>query len=300
MADQLPTPPVSADADLTDFKFMPLEIARLRKSRAWLICKRRPELAFYMLNLWTAAWHERPAGSLEDDDDVLADAAMCSPEKWAKVRDAVLRGWERHSDGRLYHTVVTEKVLDSWHGKLVARWKKECDRIRKENHKRKEAGQPALDFPPEPKRKAVAAPADGDGIPAEKPLKGEGERRDRDRESKNEREQGRAQRAQPIPPDWQPSNDDVAWAEKTRPDIQPSRLKLETDGFRNHALANNRTFHQVGPAWRNWIMKARIGGGGPPAHGGVGSRSSDKPDYLEAFAQGASTAKQPTKGILDT
>jgi hypothetical protein len=46
---------VPADVDLTDFKFMPLVVARLRRSRAWLICKRRPELAFYMLNVFIGA-----------------------------------------------------------------------------------------------------------------------------------------------------------------------------------------------------------------------------------------------------
>lgn len=189
MDNQLPAPPVPADADLTDFKFMPLEVARLRRSKAWLICKRRPELAFYMLNLWTAAWHERPAGSLEDDDDVLADAALCSPDKWPKVRADAMRGWFKAADGRLYHPVVAEKVMDSWHGKAVARWRKECDRIRKENHKRKEKGLLPLDFPEEPPRNATAFPAESSGIPAErhgippeKPLKGEG----RDREGKGE------------------------------------------------------------------------------------------------------------------
>jgi hypothetical protein len=188
-----PPPPVPADADLTDFKFMPLEVARLRRSKAWLICKRRPELAFFMLNLWTASWHERPAGSLEDDDDVLADAAMCSPERWPKVRADVLRGWVKASDGRLYHPVVAEKVMDSWHGKAVARGRKECDRIRKENHRRKEKGLEPLDFPPEPPRPSSAGPPDDPptsaGIPTEKPLKGEGEGqgqgegRDRERET---------------------------------------------------------------------------------------------------------------------
>ncbi len=50
---ELPPPPIAADVDLTDFQFMPLDVARLRRSKAWLICKRRPELAFYMMNLWT-------------------------------------------------------------------------------------------------------------------------------------------------------------------------------------------------------------------------------------------------------
>lgn len=199
---QLPQPPVPQEADLTDFRFMPLEVARLRRSRAWLICKRRPELAFYMINLWTASWHERPAGSLEDDDDVLADAAMCSPEKWPEVRDDVLRGWFKASDGRLYHEVVAEKVLDSWHGKAVARWKKECDRIRKENHQRKEKGLDALELPPKHERISASlplesssvssetsgvpserdsVPSDGEGNPSENALKGEGRDRDRDR-----------------------------------------------------------------------------------------------------------------------
>lgn len=130
MTDQ-PAPLTPADADLTDFKFMPLQVARLRKSKAWLVCKRRPELAFYMLNLWTAAWHERPAGSLEDDDDVLADLAMCSPEKWDKVRDLVLRGWVKCSDGRLYHSVVAEVVIDGWKSKRVHAYDRECGRLRK-------------------------------------------------------------------------------------------------------------------------------------------------------------------------
>jgi uncharacterized protein YdaU (DUF1376 family) len=100
--------------DLTDFPFMPLYIARLQKSKAWLRCKRRPELAFYMLNLWMRAWHETPAGSIEDDDDVLADAAMCDLRRWAKIKDDLMQGWEKGEDGRLYHPVVTEIATESW------------------------------------------------------------------------------------------------------------------------------------------------------------------------------------------
>jgi hypothetical protein len=59
-----PDPLVPADVDLRDFPWMPVDIHRLRRSKALLICKRRPELAFYMINLWTASWHEKPAGAL--------------------------------------------------------------------------------------------------------------------------------------------------------------------------------------------------------------------------------------------
>jgi Protein of unknown function (DUF1376) len=179
MTDQLPPPLVSTKVDLTDFKFMPLEVARLRRSKAWLICKRRPEVAFYMLNLWTASWHERPASSLEDDDDVLADAAMCPPDRWSEVKADVLRGWIKCSDGRLYHPVVAEKALEAWNGKLMKRWQNECDRLRKENKRREASGEDSLPLPPKPERNSVSAAAEiqktSGGIPAENALKGQGQ-----------------------------------------------------------------------------------------------------------------------------
>lgn len=275
-------PPVPPDADLTDFKFMPLEVARLRRSKAWLICKRRPELAFYMLNLWTAAWHERPAGSLEDDDDVLADAAMCSPDKWPKVRADVLRGWAKASDGRLYHAVVAEKVMDSWHSKAVARWKKECDRIRKENHRRKEKDLPALDFPAEPSRPDAPVPAETKtpaqeipgrtkdeprnvhGIPAENALKG----RDREGRSKGDSLSGaRADRprtvpdapidgrARPIPEDFEPSEGAMADLRKSRPDLTDEVIARRNVEFRTWCDANAKTTFNPDATWLGFMVK---------------------------------------------
>lgn len=106
---ELPEPLVSPDnGDLRDYRYMPLHIERLRRSKTWLIAKRQPELGFYMVNLWSAAWHESPVASLEDDDDVLADAALCEAKRWPKVKDKVLHGWVKCSNGRLYHPVVAE------------------------------------------------------------------------------------------------------------------------------------------------------------------------------------------------
>ena len=131
--ESLPLPLIDPDADLRDFAFMPLDVARLRHSRAWLICKRRPELAFYLMNLWTASWHESPAGSLEDDDDVLADRAMCPPKEWPALKEAVMRGWIKCADGRFYHPVVIEKAVEAWKRKLADRYRRECERLRKEH-----------------------------------------------------------------------------------------------------------------------------------------------------------------------
>lgn len=178
----LPAPPLPPDVDLTNFPFMPLDVARLRRSKAWLICKRRPELAFYMINLWTASWHETPAGSLEDDDDVLADLAMCPPREWPKLKVDVLRGWMKYSDGRLYHETVVEKASEAWKAKLVDAHKRECDRLRKENKKRAEDGRIALRFPDFEDWKAArdaqssgGTVAPSAGIPTESALKGQGQ-----------------------------------------------------------------------------------------------------------------------------
>ncbi|WP_434732914.1 YdaU family protein [Rhizobium sp. YTUHZ044] len=98
--------------DVQCLPYMPLQIERLRRSKAWLRCKRNPEVAFYMVNLWMRAWHEIPAGSIEDDDDVLADAAMCSPEKWEELKADILKGWDRR-DGRVWHSTVIELATEA-------------------------------------------------------------------------------------------------------------------------------------------------------------------------------------------
>nr|WP_269106836.1 DUF1376 domain-containing protein [Massilia sp. TS11] len=159
---------------------MPIEVARLRRSKAWLIAKRIPELGFFMMNLWQGSWHEMPAGSLEDDDDVLADVAMCDPKRWKKFKADAMRGWVKCSDGRLYHPIVAEKVNAAWFKKVHYAWKKECDRIRKENKKREADGKPPLVFPPEPLPPSIGIPLEesgipqeSEGIPAENALKGE-------------------------------------------------------------------------------------------------------------------------------
>ena len=49
--------------------------------------------------------------------------------------------------------------------------------------------------------------------------------------------------AKPFPPNWEPSAEVLERAKKTRPDIQPARLKLETQGFIARQKADNRHSH---------------------------------------------------------
>lgn len=108
MADREPL--VHAGCDLRDFPFLPIEIGRLLNSRSWLLAKQDPQVGFYMINLWMRSLHQIPAASVEDDDLILAELAMCNLKVWSRVKDRVLRGWVKCTDGRLYHPVVAQKA----------------------------------------------------------------------------------------------------------------------------------------------------------------------------------------------
>lgn len=138
--DTLPTPPIPADADLRHFEWFPLYHRNLMNSDFWLSNIDQPEVIVAALKLWIAAWNQVPAGSLPDNDIILAhlagisditkrrtefDGCMDLGERKTTATDVLserlldaertLRaarwGWERHSDGRLYHEYLTKIVL---------------------------------------------------------------------------------------------------------------------------------------------------------------------------------------------
>jgi uncharacterized protein YdaU (DUF1376 family) len=131
--------------DLRTFPYMPLYISRLQRSKAWLSCKREPELAFYMINLWMRSWHEVPSGTLEDDDDVLADAAMCDLKVWARVKAKVMRGWVKTENGRLSHPVVAEVADASLNWKQKQRQRTKPAREAARLARAQKADKPATD-----------------------------------------------------------------------------------------------------------------------------------------------------------
>lgn len=142
----LPAPLTPAAADLQDFPFMPLHVARLRDSD--LAAEVEPEACWYAVLLWGASWHQLPAGSLPDNDAVLMRLVGLGRDArtWRKHRDGALRGFVKCADGRLYHPVVAEQVQESWRKKLEQRWRTECARIRKANQRTgADDPQPTLD-----------------------------------------------------------------------------------------------------------------------------------------------------------
>jgi Protein of unknown function (DUF1376) len=114
MSEHAPAPLTPAGCDMSGLRYMPLILAKIRYSRLWARARYEPRLGFAAVNLWMAAWLSVPAASLEDDDFLLAELAMCDVETWQAIRDEVLHGWVRCSDGRLYHPVIAELALDVW------------------------------------------------------------------------------------------------------------------------------------------------------------------------------------------
>jgi hypothetical protein len=120
-----PAPPISADVDLRDFRFMPLDVIQLQNSETWAIADGWTAKA--LVNLWTRAWHQVPAGSLPDDDNL--HRTWAGVPDWESVRGTALRGFIKCSDGRLYHRVISEKALAAWNERkrfrraAKARWR---------------------------------------------------------------------------------------------------------------------------------------------------------------------------------
>lgn len=111
----LPDPLTPADCNLRDFQFMPMDVARLLTSETWILGTGDERAA--AMTLWLESWRQVPAGSVPIDDRMLAH--LSQSKAWKKVRTHALRGWIEASDGRLYHPVVAEKVLEAWVEKLA-------------------------------------------------------------------------------------------------------------------------------------------------------------------------------------
>ena len=114
-------PLVPVDADLRDFHFMPLDVARLVNSDVAALASGDEFKAAVML--WCHAWHQKPASSLPDDDRMLCRLAGYGRDikGWRKVKDVALRGFVRCDDGRLYHPVIAEKVIEALEAKRKQR-----------------------------------------------------------------------------------------------------------------------------------------------------------------------------------
>ena len=121
--DELPKPLTPVDCDLRDFAYVPMFRSRLLGSS---FHARATDAEWRAgVTLWLRSWDQVPAGSLPDDDIDLCRLAELGRDLklWRKIRPGAMRGWTKCSDGRLYHPVVAEGVLEAWGRRQLARRK---------------------------------------------------------------------------------------------------------------------------------------------------------------------------------
>lgn len=102
-----PDPFTSTDHDVSGLDGFMLNTDRLMVSELWALATGDEFKA--AIGLWCRAWKQVPAGSLPNDEKVLA-AFSGTGKAWPKVRDMALRGFVLCSDGRLYHKTLCDDV----------------------------------------------------------------------------------------------------------------------------------------------------------------------------------------------
>lgn len=131
MSDQ--AAPYPSDTDAKGWRFE-LDYEQVERSDTWALAA--PEIRPWLLMLWMTAWKQVPCGSLPDDDELIAVRIGMPLDMFQASKHRLLRGWWRADDGRLYHRVLTERVLD-----MLA--KKEKERVRKAGYRARNAsGKP--------------------------------------------------------------------------------------------------------------------------------------------------------------
>lgn len=134
-------PMVPADVELRGLPWMRLDTVRLLDSD--LFAKSKGDEFKAAVALWCKSWGQVPAGSLPDDDQILAHLSGAG-SKWKKVRAMALRGWVVCSDGRLYHPVVAEQAMLAWSERTEFREKIEGQNARKHREREERAAMFAL------------------------------------------------------------------------------------------------------------------------------------------------------------
>jgi hypothetical protein len=137
MNDFLPEPMTPPDCDLRNFPGMMVDVHRLMSSTFNATASRTPLAWMVGHKLWYRAWHQVPAASLPDDEGELCYLSELGfdAKSFRKIRDLAMRGWVKCRDGRLYHPVMAEVALSAWRGKLIQKWRTECQRIKKHNQR---------------------------------------------------------------------------------------------------------------------------------------------------------------------
>ncbi len=168
MSGTLPPPPVPPDCDLRDLDGFMLNTERLLASELWALADGKWFKA--AVALWCRAWKQVPAASLPDDDLVIAAFAGVTVKQLQAERWVILRGFTKHSDGRLYHKTLAEDACRAWSAKQRRRAERDGDagRLRDWRERRRNGNETADETSNETEMKRVSH---DDGNATETPTK---------------------------------------------------------------------------------------------------------------------------------
>jgi len=163
-------PLVPADITIPRLPWVPIYADRLWESDFFGVATDAEFRAAFCL--WVKSWTQRPPGSLPTDDRLLCRLAELNGNlaKWKKVKRIALRHWIECDDGRLYHPVVAELVIDA-HKRLSAKQERMANAraARVNNKANNNANNNANDYPPptppsrdKPNREGARARTRGD------------------------------------------------------------------------------------------------------------------------------------------
>lgn len=102
--------PYPADTKAKGWRFG-LDMEALQRTDGWALC---PDGLAHgqMIYMLLVAWNQTPCGSLPNDDALIAAFIQTRPSAFARNRRPLLRDWWLADDGRLYHPILTEQVVE--------------------------------------------------------------------------------------------------------------------------------------------------------------------------------------------
>lgn len=125
-------PLVPLEVNLRGLPWMRLDTTRLLDSDLFALSTGDEFKA--AVALWCKSWTQIPAGSLPNDERVLAHLSGAS-SRWKKVREMALRGWVLCEDGRLYHPIVAEQAIAAWDERVEYRAENDARNERKQRER---------------------------------------------------------------------------------------------------------------------------------------------------------------------
>jgi hypothetical protein len=123
-----PDPLTPPECDLRGLDWMPLYGSRILTSDFFLIASAAEFRAAFAL--WVRSWEQIPAGSLPNDDRILASLS-CAGAAWPKVKERALHGWMFCNNGRLYHPFIASLAVGAWERRKADRERKAASRARR-------------------------------------------------------------------------------------------------------------------------------------------------------------------------